>query len=253
MEEMIRRFIENYVQDYSQKEGTRTRYRTPVIAFATATDPLFQKLKNHRKPDELLPGAKAIITYFIPFDEKVVRSNGGDGKSSLEWAHAYIETNILIESLGRALGSELRRDMVRSFAPPPTHNYDPQTLTSEWSHKHVSYIAGLGTFGQHQMLITAKGVCGRLGSIIIDKELSQTPRPTHELCLYKHDGSCLECVARCTFGALKEDSFDRYRCHEICVKNAERFKNIGPATATVCGKCVSVVKCSSYSNDSMNR
>ena len=79
MEEMIRRFIENYVHAYSQKEGLKTRYRTPVVAFATATDSLFKKLKNHRKPEDLLPGAKAIITYFIPFDKKVAMSNRGEG------------------------------------------------------------------------------------------------------------------------------------------------------------------------------
>jgi epoxyqueuosine reductase QueG len=242
MEEMIRRFVKKYVQAYSRREGTRTRYRTPVVAYAAAADPLFMKLKDHRKPEDLLPDAKTVITYFIPFDERIAVSNRGEGESSLEWAHAYIETNTLIESLGNALGDELRKDMVRSFAPPPTHNYDPKTLTSEWSHKHVAFIAGLGTFGQHQMLITDMGACGRLGSTVIDRELVPTPRPTYEFCLYKRDGSCLECVARCTFGALKESFFDRNCCCEICMQNAVRFKDQGPAS--VCGKCVSVVRCS---------
>lgn len=251
MKENIRGFIETYVQAYSQRVEINTTYRTPVIAYAAANDPLFQKLQNHRQPEDLLAGAKTVIAYFIPFDEKIVMSNRKKGKSSLGWVHAYIETNLLIESLGKALRNELGKDKVSSFAPPPTHNYDPKTLTSEWSHKHVAYISGLGTFGVHQMLITAAGAGGRIGSTIIDRELDPTPRPAHELCLYKRDGSCLECVAMCTFGALKKDSFDRYLCRDICSTNAERFKKVGPAT--VCGKCVSAVKCSCYPNDSQNR
>ena len=37
-----------------------------------------------------------------------------------------------------------------------------------WSQRHVARIAGLGSFGMNQMLITESGCCGRFFSVITD-------------------------------------------------------------------------------------
>ena len=62
---------------------------------------------------------------------------------------------------------------------------------SDWSHKHVAYIAGIGSFGHHHMLITNKGCCGRLGSVVTDAVIAPTSRVDRERCLFKFDGSCV--------------------------------------------------------------
>ena len=43
----------------------------------------------------------------------------------------------------------------------PTHNFDSRHLLSTWSHKHIAYVCGLGSFGRNTMLITAGGCAGR--------------------------------------------------------------------------------------------
>jgi epoxyqueuosine reductase QueG len=233
--------------DESRWEGVHTAWKPPLIAYADAHDPLFEQLKQiigptHLTPRELLPGAESVIAYFVPFRERVAHSNRLEGAASRAWALAYTETNTLIETTNRRLIESLERDGYATVAPPPTHSFNKRTLVSDWSHKHVAYIAGLGTFGLHHMLITAEGCAGRLGTLVTNAYARPTPRYDHEACLYKHDGSCTLCAQRCTFGALTVADFDRRACYRVCEDNAALFADIGHAG--VCGKCASAVPCS---------
>jgi epoxyqueuosine reductase QueG len=247
MKDWIQQTLVDTIAAYRGAPGIRTVWKEPLVAYADAQDPLFMRLKEvvtpaHSTPLELLSGAQTVIAYFLPFDESVGRSNKGDGLASLDWAKAYIETNQLIVAINRRLAEGLEHKGYASVIMPPTHNFDEQTLVSQWSHKHIGYIAGLGKFGLHHMLITAKGCSGRLGSLVTRAPLAPTPRVTAEACLYNYDRSCLVCVKRCAAGALTESGFDRQRCYAVCLQNAKSYEAEG--LADVCGKCVSVVPCS---------
>ena len=121
---------------------------------------------------------------------------------SRSWAVAYIETNRLIRDLNDHLKSFLEEAGYRTVDTPATHNYDPAILLSDWSHRHIAYIAGLGRLGLNQWLITAKGCCGRLGSFVTEALFSPTPRPKHEFCLHFAGKKCSACVKNCIYGAL---------------------------------------------------
>ncbi len=247
MKNQIKDFVAKYIVSYRENYCTTDFWGEPIIAYADANDHLFNELKHiisptHLVPTELLPGSKTVIAYFIPFNNPVAASNVAGEMSSAQWANAYIETNQLIISINEALAQELKKQGYQSAILPPTHNFDENTLISDWSHKHVGYIAGLGTFGLHQMLITEKGCCGRLGSIVTDVIIEPTPRPAQEYCLYKHNKSCKSCVARCLSGALNTEAFDRHRCYEILLQN-HRYHG-RKELADVCGKCAGIVPCS---------
>jgi epoxyqueuosine reductase QueG len=236
--------------DECRSAATRTAWKSPLIAYASAQDPLFDQLKHavgpsHLYPRDLLPGAESVITYFLPFRERIAHSNAAPGPASRDWAIAYIETNTLIETINRRLIEALDRDGYAAVSQPPTHVFDRASLTSTWSHKHIAYIAGLGTFGLHRMLITAAGCAGRLGTLVTNAYLPPTPRPEHEACLYKHAAgvgdACTACARRCTFGALTVDAFDRHACYRVCLDNAALHSNLGHAD--VCGKCATHVPC----------
>jgi epoxyqueuosine reductase QueG len=153
-----------------------------------------------------------------------------------EWAVAYVETNALIGRITDELARELRQWGVRAIAEPATHNYDPVTFVSRWSHKSVAVLTGIGSFGLHHLVITDAGCAGRFGSLVIDAELPVEGRSPIERCLYFHDGSCLECVMRCPAGALDpETGIDKQRCSDRCHQFSEQFKDLG--RAGVCGKC----------------
>lgn len=250
MNETIRKIIEEYVAGYPEGAGTVTRWQPPLVAFAAADDPLFPEVHNqvsptHALPADLLVDARTVIVYFIPFHEDVVTSNIAGVPCSREWAVAYIETNRLIADLNQHLAGWLAGRGYSGVATPATHNFDPQKLISDWSHRHIAYIAGLGSFGLNNMLITAKGCCGRLGSLVTNLIIEPTPRTGVETCLYKQRGLCRKCVGRCVNAALTEEGFDRHRCYAMCLVNADRYSELG--LTDVCGKCLVNVPCSRLS------
>ena len=253
MENRIVRFVRSFVLSYTQRGGVRTGYRDPLVGFASARDPLFgtiaERQPGHMLPSELLDNAASVVSCFIPFSPETAESNLHGERCSREWVYAYSETNTLIEELNRALSAELGRFGIRCRGIDPTHEFDRKTLTSRWSHRHAAFVAGLGTLGVHNLLITERGCCGRLGSMIVDRTLSPTKRPGVHCCLYFHNGSCLRCVERCTFGALSLHEvgdaegvrFDRHRCYEVCLENAATYRETG--LADICGKCAVGVPC----------
>ena len=247
MKTWIEQEIAAAVAEAQAREGAITRWRAPLVAYASADDPLFPQLKQivratHLTPEELLPGARSVIAWFLPFERDVPRSNRPHRHASEPWAAAYVETNALVGVVSQRLADGLRARGFDAAVQPATANFDKEMLMSDWSHKHVAYIAGLGQFGLHQMLITAAGSAGRLGTLVTTVPLDATPRSAQPACLYTLDRSCTECVDNCPVAALTlEGSYDRHACYALCLENAAVHPQHD--LAEVCGKCVSVVPC----------
>jgi epoxyqueuosine reductase QueG len=254
MKEEIENFVKNYVASYRASKHISTDWEEPLIAFADANDPLFKKLKevvdaNHALPSDLLSNAKTVISYFIPFKKEITLSNAKGTGASKKWAISYIETNQLIADVNKTLSEMLKKHGFKVAATPPTHNFDEKKLISLWSHKHIAFIAGLGKFGIHHMIITEKGCCGRLGSVVTDAKFAPTKRSSKESCLHKTYGTCGLCAKKCVSEALKIEDLDKHRCYAQCLKNAKTYSELG--LADVCGKCVANVPCS-FVNPSKN-
>jgi len=252
MKEKLENFVKNYVKSYSAAKHTSTDWEEPLIAFADANNSLFRKLKevvdaNHVLPSDLLGNAKTVIAYFIPFKKETTLSNTEGTKASKKWAAAYIETNQLIANVNEVLSRLLNACGFKAATTPPTHNFDEKKLTSSWSNKHIAFIAGLGKFGIHHMIITEKGCCGRIGSVVTDAKIAPTKRNSKESCLNKTNGTCGLCATKCVFGALTINDFDKHKCYAQCLKNAQAYSELG--LADVCGKCVANVPCS-FTNSS---
>ncbi len=247
MKEKIQSIIKEFVFSYQNNEDITTKWKEPLIAYADAEDKMFHKLKEvvsetHLLPEDFLSDAKTVIAYFIPFEEYIPQSNIEGRNSSKEWAIAYIETNKIIEEINKHLKEKLGDLGYSLEVVPATHNFDTEKLISDWSHRHVGYIAGLGKFGLNNMLITEKGCCGRIGTVVTNLKIEPTIRRDKENCLYKYNGSCKKCVDRCVNDALKLDGFNRHLCYEMCLDNGEIYKDIG--FADVCGKCLVELPCS---------
>lgn len=181
MNDKVALLIKDYVENYKELKGTETDWREPIIGFASAENPMFLELKDlispsHALPFDFIKDAKSIIVFFLPFQEEIVKSNIGNIESSREWDIANIETNNLIVDINKCLYEKITEMGYTSTVLPPTYNYDEEELISDWSHRHVGYIAGIGTFGINNMLITEKGCCGRMGSIITNITLAPTER-----------------------------------------------------------------------------
>ena len=240
----LEKFITAFVRQQVEQAGTETRYRPPLVGFADAADPRFAQLREiceptHSLPSDLLPAARAVISFFLPFAEKAVEANRAQRHQvAREWALAYVETNALINDIGQRLIAALAERGVKAAAEPATHNWDPVTLISRWSHKSVAAITGLGSFGLHHMLITDAGCAGRFGSLVVDAVLEPTSSPNAPVvqrCSYFVDGSCTACVSHCPTGALTEAHLDKQLCYRWLLHVGEDFRELGVADA--CGKC----------------
>ncbi len=248
----IKSWITDFVSNYQTTHKTETRWRDPLVGFADAKDPMYLELKeiigpSHALPDELVPDARSVIVYFIPFAESISKSNIPDEESSREWDYAYIETNNMLSELAAFLHGKITEAGFASSNLPPTYNYDKESLLSDWSHRSSAYIAGLGTFGIHNMIITESGCCGRFGTVITDWRLEPDPRSEKEMCLWKSEGTCGKCMSRCVNNAFslsdsREVLFDKYRCNEQIYEKIIPQWPIGPGDT--CGKCMCGVPCS---------
>lgn len=239
--------IDRAVRERVRKSG-EDLWRKALVGVASAGDPLMDKLRQavdpgHALPAELLPGARSVIVFFLPFRKPLGKANDAAGHfASRSWAQAYVSTNQLIREVNENLGRCLRDSGFQACSTHPTHNFDEQRLVSRWSHKHLAYIAGLGTFGHHHLLITASGCCGRLGSLVTDMPLPATPRDPKERCLLKAGYPCNACSTKCVYGALSPEGFDRHRCYRQCLANDRHHSDL--PLVDVCGKCACQVPCS---------
>jgi len=250
MKDLIIKNIENTVIFYETALNKGKIWREPVVRIVSAIDDRFESLKkivteDHLLPQDVLSGAESIISFFLPFSEDIISSNIKGKYASSEWAQAYIDTNNLISIINNSIEKLLDGYGYKTGKIPATHNFDTEKLISRWSHRHIAYIAGTGTFGINNMIITDKGCCGRLGSIVTTVRVSGAAgnKITAEKCLYKINGSCGICRKKCPAGAYQDDFFNRFKCNDMCQENAELHKRDG--FADVCGKCLAGLPCSS--------
>ena len=261
MKQQLIEFIKNYVIDYQEREGIVTRYGTPLVGFADAMHPYIQNLPSligpsHELPQNILPDARIIIAYFVPFTKELAKSNQEDGSTaSPAWARAYEETNALFLELNEALIDFIHTRAGLAGVTPTAITFDQQRLISAWSHRHIAYAAGLGTFGLNNMLLTKQGCCGRFSTVVTNLNLEPDAPLPEELCLYKKNGKCRACVKHCPTGALTEDGYDRFRCYALCQENAKLYTKFGSSYmnkdgsgansigSEVCGKCITGSPC----------
>lgn len=216
-------------------------FREPLVGFSSANDPLFIQLKEivgpeHLYPQDILPEAKTVVSFFIPFSEKVVSSNRKSDSVSQEWAESYLEANILINEISQKIIKYLEGQGILAATVKATHTFDEKTLKSGWSHRSAAYIAGLGRFGVNRMLITPVGCAGRYGSVVISQEVTPDTRPEEELCTYYKNGTCLVCISNCPTKALGVNELDKHKCYAHLLEITKEFTPMG--FCDVCGKCV---------------
>jgi len=92
------------------------------------------------------------------------------------------------------------------------------------------------------MLITEKGCCGRLSSVVTNVKIDPCERPAEEFCLLLRGIECKICIEKCIYNSLKLEELNKAKCYEIYKKNAVKHSNLG--SPEVCGKCICVTPCS---------
>ena len=189
---------------------------------------------HHLHPKEVFPGAKTVVSFFLPFEKELVKLNWRSPDPIKEWILAKSETDRLIGEINEKLKAALAEEGMEAFVPGIVFDYKSKGFDVAWSHKSAAYAAGLGTFGVHHMLITKAGCAGRFGTLLISAEIPPAPRPNEEFCRYKKGEKCLVCVDRCPAGALSVRGLDKEKCYRQLLENARAFPELNQFA---CGKC----------------
>lgn len=250
MREIFESFVIEFVRCFNEKDQSAAKWREPCFAYADAKDPMFNELKtvigeHHKMPQDIMEDGKTVLTYFIPLEKSIADSNIPGYFASEEWAKAYLETIDLIKAINGGLEHLFKLHGWKIAQTADNRSWDPETMKCNWSHRHAAYIAGLGTWGVNHGLITEKGLCGRIGTLITDTYIEPTKRPEIEACLYKRNESCKLCIAACPVSALGvPDTYNNWDCKAVTDENAVYHEAIG--FADVCGKCMCGMPCSTF-------
>jgi epoxyqueuosine reductase QueG len=202
------------------------------MAFASAADPLFLKLQepgvigpHFRLPTDWLPGARTVISLFFPCTDRIRKANRVNPSwPAPEWLHARIEGRKCAFALCDVLERHNFLAVIPSIDPrfstdsPITDDPTRQErYASNWSERHVAFVAGLRTFGLARGLITRKGMAGALGSIVTTMEFEPTKRAYREV--YEYCIRCGLCAKKCPAGAISLDGGKRHPpCKEMLDK-----------------------------------
>lgn len=251
-------FLTEKMAEADQTGIIKQIWGTPILRFGDARRAEYDDFKTlihpeHLTPCEILPEAKTIIAYFLPFREEIGNSNKNGKYASVEWAKAYEKTNAFFAEFNEDLISFLEDRGYRAAVSSEATTYDEERLVSKWSQRHFAYYCGLGTFGIHNMLITEAGCCGRVSTVVTDLDVEHDGPVSDEYCLYKKDGSCGACTKHCSAGALTLNGYDRKKCDAFCTENASLHVGYcdtpsyelpnGLVGSNCCGKCLVGVPC----------
>lgn len=225
-------------------------WRRPLIGFAPADHPGFPRLRqivlpDHALPEDILPGARGVVVCFLPFSLEVIQSNRDGRYASPLWVTAYQRSSQVLLPVGRRLQALLEGEGFQAALPQDTSYAAPGVYKSRWSHRHIAYLAGMGTFGKHNLLITSKGCCGYYTSLVASLPLTGDPIPREPACLLYQGKDCGLCIRRCVGGALTKEGFCREQCYEMCMENQPVQQSRGlPLPRDACGKCAVCLPCS---------
>ncbi len=251
-----------------QKKGSGPYFREPLVGFASVSDPLFRTMKEiigpfHLTPHEFFeaeygPGtltAGTVIVWVMPVNRSIRDSNRRQRvKPSERWSHMRYHGEGANDTVRRHMVELLRRLGFRTVAPVLSslweRLYDPRVgHASRWSERHAAFIAGLGTFGLSDGLITAKGIAHRVGSVITELVLEPSPRSyqgPYDFCLYRSAGQCGACMERCPARAITPEGHDKDRCFAYMREGlGPELKEKYGVAVTGCGLCQTGVPCES--------
>jgi epoxyqueuosine reductase QueG len=205
-------------------------FEEPLVGFADADDAAFEKFKSSdvigphfMTPKEWTREAKTVISFFLPFTERVKESAKINFTwPSNEWMHGRIEGQKYINELCLYIKNILEQggysgvipslDKRFSLKSPFTADKGRQEYyTSNWSERHAAYVCALGTFGLSKGLITGKGIAGRIGSLITNAYFDPDKRPYDDFRAYCT--RCGACIRNCPVGAI---SFEQGKIHSLC-------------------------------------
>lgn len=239
----------------------------PLVRYATGDNVLFVQFKTiiaatHLTPREALALAHGrrpeevfapiyVISWILPVALKTRKSNREEKtQPSRLWAYTRWYGEKFNEALRAHVVKTLRNWGHLATAPAiePYFRQDrnEKGFYSNWSERHVAYVAGQGTFSLSDGFITERGIAHRCGSVVTDMTLPpslRTAATAFSNCTFYLNGGCKACIARCPAGAITEAGHDKNRCYEYTRKEFAQLREELKLGNIGCGLCQTKVPC----------
>lgn len=248
-------------------------FEEPLVGFVRGDDPIFDQYKevigpHHFTPYEIMtwqaenngvkppePQDISVVSFVMPLTEKTKKENATQTDwPSERWAQTRLLGEIFSQTMVREIVSDLMGRGILAVAPDVTplfnkKRYPKVGWASPWSHRHIAYAAGLGTFGMQDFFITEKGCAHRLGSFVVNVPLTpnrKKPDDIHAHCLHYQGFGCLKCAKRCPVEAISgETAHDKETCYQKVAKSLKYCNTHYHIFIYGCGLCSTGVPCES--------
>ena len=209
----------------------------PLVGFAPAArwdDPPFEPwVPEAFRPAAIFPEARSVIVIGLPVPLPILET-----APSIWYHELYRTVNILLDGYGYRIATWLSEQGFPSVWVP-RDGYGSIGIVKEspvvfFSHRHAAYLAGLGTFGLNNVLLTPKyGPRVRFTSIFTAADLPADPVLEEDLCT-----RCMCCARICPVQALPGEDYPGGRTDtRACAIRSEELaaRHISP-----CGFCIKV-------------
>jgi len=270
IEQIVLDFWQNAPSNSLHLKEPEKAWDTPHVAVARGDDPFFRRFKEmigpfYWTPEEaftmahpdiaIQPQELRVISYVLP---QTAQTRADEGKEQTLPAERWARSRFYGEQFNCELRLHLAEKLTNAGFPAvaperlPDFAYQQspdQGLASNWSERHTAFVAGLGTFGLSDGLITPWGKAARFGSVVARIDLPASERPygdNHQAwCLWHARGQCGACVRRCPADAITTvHGHDKERCRqyirEVTTPHATQAYGTG---ATPCGLCQVRIPC----------
>ena len=129
--------IESIIKAAVANPGTETRYREPLVGYASANDPIFDEMKEIIGPHNLRPRGslskqKPSFPFFLPFEKELVKLNWKSPDPVKEWIQAKGETDRLITEINEALKAELAKEGISAVVPEIIFDYKNKGFATQY-------------------------------------------------------------------------------------------------------------------------
>lgn len=189
-------------------------------------------------PQNIYPETKTVIVIGLPVQLPIVETT-----PSIYYHELYNTVNSILDSKAYELSEILNQQEFPSIFVPRDAYGDIDILLKKplafFSHRHAAYLAGLGSFGQNNVILTPEyGPRVRFTSIFTSAVIESDTIPGEDLCT-----RCLRCIDECPVHAIPSlPSANKSIFPEIIdkISCAKRSKSLRETYENPCGICIKV-------------
>jgi ferredoxin len=245
-----------------------------LIGFCSGNDSIFKEYKKLVGPFHLTP-EEAFSKYCELYDIKkdstenltvvafVLPMNKLTKKENLEyspewpserWAHTRLYGEAANQKIWDYLLTELKEEFGINGVAPMAEKKLFKTyrkhegawqggFASTWSHRHMCFASGLGSFGLSDGFINERGKAMRCGSIVINHTLTSDAEK-RAASRYEYCTKCGDCVKRCPVGAITlKDGHNKSKCYKKVASTVPYVQEHYNIPIYGCGLCQVGVSC----------